>query len=246
MSEPAPGIFLTTRRKKMEQYDLAALIREEFGKGPAGRLRRNGQLPANLYGPNIEKNVPITLKSREVERALHGHAGGNVLIKLDVKGFGKKTVMFKELQRHPASGDIEHIDLIEVLMGHKVTVEVPIQIVGKSEGVILGGILQQESRKIKFECLPSSIPDSIDVDVTALGIGQSLHIEDIALPGGLISLDDPKATIVSIVAPTVEPEVKTAEEVEAELAESFEEKPEEEAAEKPEEKTGEKTGEKKE
>ena len=94
----------------MEQYDLAALIREEFGKGPAGRLRRNGQLPANLYGPNIEKNVPITLKSREVERALHGHAGGNVLIKLDVKGFGKKTVMFKELQTKQIKAAAEGVD----------------------------------------------------------------------------------------------------------------------------------------
>ena len=211
----------------MEQLKLAALKREEFGKGPAGRFRRNGLIPANLYGPNIKKNVPVTLKTREVDKALHGHAGGNALINLDVEGLGKKTVMFKELQRHPATGDIEHIDLIEVLMDHKVTVEVPVNIVGKAEGVELGGILQQETRKIKAECLPTQIPDSIDVDVTQLVIGQSLHVGDITLPEGLVVLDDPKTTIASVVAPTVEAEVKTAEEVEAELAESFEEKGEE-------------------
>jgi large subunit ribosomal protein L25 len=90
--------------------------------------------------------------------------------------------------------------------------------------VAIGGILQQESREIKVECLPSIIPDSIDVDVTRLGIGQSLHVGDIVLPEGLVSQDDATTTIVSVVAPTVEAEVKTAEEVEAELAESFEEK----------------------
>jgi large subunit ribosomal protein L25 len=159
-----------------------------------------------------------------------------VLVNLDIDGYGKKTVMFKELQLHPVKGTIEHLDLIEVLMDKKVTVEVPVHIVGKSEGVLIGGILQQESRDIKVECLPSQIPDSIDVDVTQLGIGQSLHISDIALPEGLGALDDPNTTVVSIVAPTIEEVVKTAEEVEAELAESFEEKEEEEAEAKPEEK----------
>jgi large subunit ribosomal protein L25 len=208
----------------MEQLDLAARIREEFGKGPSGRLRRSGFVPANLYGPSIEKNVPITLKTKEVEKVLQGHSAGNAIISLDVEGYGKKTVMFKELQLHPARDTIEHIDLIEVLMDQKVIVEVPLTIVGKSEGVAIGGILQQESREIKVECLPSIIPDSIDVDVTRLGIGQSLHVGDIVLPEGLVSQDDATTTIVSVVAPTVEAEVKTAEEVEAELAESFEEK----------------------
>jgi large subunit ribosomal protein L25 len=220
----------------MEQLDLVGRKREEFGKGPAGRLRRSGFVPANLYGPSIEKNLPITLKTKEVEKLLQGHSAGNVLVNLDIDGYGKKTVMFKELQLHPVKGTIEHLDLIEVLMDKKVTVEVPVHIVGKSEGVLIGGILQQESRDIKVECLPSQIPDSIDVDVTQLGIGQSLHISDIALPEGLGALDDPNTTVVSIVAPTIEEVVKTAEEVEAELAESFEEKEEEEAEAKPEEK----------
>jgi large subunit ribosomal protein L25 len=220
----------------MEQLDLVGRKREEFGKGPSGRLRRSGFVPANLYGPSIEKNLPITLKTKEVEKLLQGHSAGNVLVNLDIDGYGKKTVMFKELQLHPVKGTIEHLDLIEVLMDKKVTVEVPVHIVGKSEGVLIGGILQQESRDIKVECLPSQIPDSIDVDVTQLGIGQSLHISDIALPEGLGALDDPNTTVVSIVAPTIEEVVKTAEEVEAELAESFEEKEEEEAEAKPEEK----------
>jgi large subunit ribosomal protein L25 len=227
----------------MEQLNLAAKMREVFGKGPSGRLRRSGFVPGNLYGPSIEKNVPLTFNTKEVEKVLSGHSAGNVLVNLDVEGYGNKTVMFKELQLHPVMGTIEHIDLIEVLMDHKVTVEVPVHIVGKAEGVTLGGILQQGSREIKVECLPTQIPETIEVDVTRLVIGQSLHIGDITLPEGISTLDDPKTTIVSVVAPTVEEEVKTAEEVEAELAESFEEKAEEEKAE--EEKAGEKKTEEK-
>ncbi|MEE9614596.1 MAG: 50S ribosomal protein L25 [Thermodesulfobacteriota bacterium] len=227
----------------MEEIELSARPREETGKGATGRLRRDGFIPAVLYGPNVKKSLSLTLNAREIDKILHGHAGGNVLMSLKLEGSKAKKVMFKSLDRHPVMDDVRHIDLMEILMDKAVTVPVPIHVVGKCEGVEFGGILQQEMREIKVECLPSHIPDSIDVDVTALVIGSTLHIKDITLPADLKAVDDPELTVIRVAAPIAEVEEKTPEELEAELAESFEEKAEGEAApgEKPEEKSEEKT-----
>ncbi len=210
----------------MERINLSAKSRQETGKGPARRLRNSGLVPAVLYGSGIKGAVPVSLNGKELDKILHTAAGGNVLVNLNVEGDRNRTVMFKEILRHPLKGSIEHVDLLEILMDHKLTVEVPIHIVGKAAGLAFGGIVSQEHRKIKIECLPTHIPDSFDLDVTPLGIGQSLHVKDIQLAEGLRALDDLDMTIVSIVAPTAEVAPKTAEEVEAELAKSFEEKEE--------------------
>ena len=213
-----------------EQLEMTVTVRTERGKGPAGRLRTEGKFPAVLYGKGKEGSTSLVLDTKVVEKAIHGHSGGNVLIKLDIvgegahKGAAKKTVMFKCIDRHPVSGSIEHADLVEINLEEKVIIDVLIHIVGKCEGVALGGILQQEMREIRVECLPTHIPDSIEVDVTELGIGQSFHLGEIKLSEGLVALGDLEAMVVSVVAPAAEEEVKTAEETEAELAESFEEK----------------------
>lgn len=212
----------------MEQINLSAKKRENTGKGPARRLRSSGFIPAILYGAHVQDAITLALDNKELEKVLHTAAGGNVLVSLNLEGDKKpRMVMFKEIMRHPLTSSIEHVDLFEVLMDHKVTVEVPIHIVGKAQGVALGGIVQQEARKVKVECLPTNIPDSLDADVTPLGIGQSLHVRDIKLTEGVRVLADADMTIVSVVAPTVEVAPKTAEEVQAELAKSFEEKEEE-------------------
>lgn len=211
----------------MEQINLAAKPRQETGKCPAGRLRRSGKVPAVLYGSGMKGALPLTLDGKELDRILHTAAGGNVLVKLSLEGQPKPhTVMFKEIERHPLKGSILHVDLLEILMDKKILVEVPVHIVGKAEGVALGGIIQQEARKIRIECLPNQIPDSIDVDVTPLGIGQSIHVRDIKLPEGARAAGEASQTLVSVVAPTAEVAPKTAEEVEAELKKSFEEKEE--------------------
>ncbi len=239
-----------------EQLEMTVTVRTETGKGPAGRLRRDGKFPAVLYGKGKKGSTALVFDTKVVEKAIHGHSGGNVLINLDIveegpeegkgegKSVGKKTVMFKIIDRHPVSGAIEHADLVEINLKKKVIVEVPVNIIGKSEGVTLGGILQQEHREIQVECLPGDIPDSIDVDVTELGLGQSLHVGEITLPEGLTVIGDEKAIVVSVVIPAAEEEEKTTEEAEAELAESFEEKDKEEEEGKEEE--GKKEEEKKE
>lgn len=212
----------------MEQINLTANTRAERGKNPARRLRSAGMVPAVLYGSGIKGAVSLTLNNKELDKVLHTSAGGNVLITLSVDGQGSGMAMFKEITRHPLRGSVLHVDLLEVRMDHKITVEVPIHIVGKAEGLAFGGIVQVEHRKVKVECLPNQIPDSFDLDVTPLGVGQSLHVSDLKLGAGIEVLDEPEMTIVSVVAPTAEVAPKTAEEVQAELAKSFEEKEKEE------------------
>ncbi len=209
----------------MEQVNLSALSRDAMGTKPSGRLRRDGRVPAVLYGPAIEGALAISLDAKELDRALHGAAGGNVLVNLDLGGGkGKKTAMFKDISRHPVSGAVRHIDMIEVVMDRKVVIDVPVHITGRAEGQTLGGIVQLEMRKVRVECLPTHIPQGVDVDVTPLGIGQSLHLKDLRLAEGIRLLGDMHATVVSVVAPTAEVAPKTAEEVKAELDKSFEEK----------------------
>lgn len=205
----------------MEQINLSAQPRKETGKGPAKRLRNTGLVPAILYGAGIEGALSVALNNKELEKVLHTAAGGNVLVNLDIEGDKNRTVMFKGISRHPLRGTLQHIDLLEIQMDHTVEVDVPLHIIGKAAGIAFGGIVQQEHRTIKVECLPTSIPDSFDVDVTSLGIGDSFHARDIKLPEGVSIVDEAEMTIVSVVSPTAEVAPKTAEEVQAELAKSF-------------------------
>jgi large subunit ribosomal protein L25 len=215
----------------MDIIELNAALREETGKGPAKRLRAAGSLPAVLYGPAIEENLKLTLNSNELEKILHHTAGGTLLINLLVDNAKKaRTVMFKDVLRDPVREFLLHVDLMEVRMDQTVAVEIPLHIIGKSKGVAEGGLIQHDHRIIKGECLPNSIPASIDIDITELEVGQSLHIKDLVFPDGFKSLEDEEVTIVSVVAPTIEEE-KTAEEMEEELKESFSEKEGEEGEE---------------
>ncbi len=210
----------------MEEISLPAGIRSVTGRAVARSLRREGRTPAVLYGPGIEKSLPLSLNRKELERVLHLSAGANVIVTLDIEGGDKKTAMFKEVVRHPVHNTIEHVDLIHVIYGTLITVEVPLHITGKAKGVVLGGIVQHGVREMTVECMPRAIPDSLDVDITELGLGDAIHIKDIKLPDGVRLADDEELTVLSIVAPAAEEETKTEEEAAEELAKSFEEKEE--------------------
>lgn len=210
----------------MEQINLTAQIRAERGNGPAGRLRAAGRVPGIVYGPGVEGAISVAVDGKELDKVLHTHAGGNVLVNLEIAGDKSRTVMFKEIDRHPLRGTVIHVDLLEVNLSKTVEIEVPVHLTGKAAGLAFGGIVQHETRTLTIECLPSVIPDSIDVDITALNVGQSIHVKDIKLAEGLTAIDDADLTVVSIVSPTAEVAPKTAEEVEAELAKSFAEKEE--------------------
>ncbi|MGQ9636462.1 MAG: 50S ribosomal protein L25 [Thermodesulfobacteriota bacterium] len=209
----------------MERPVLTAQLRLETGKGIARKLRAKGLIPAILYGPRA-KSTPLIVSRKELIQTLGTEAGGNVLIDLEIKdgeNSSRKVVMVKEVQYDYLQKEIFHTDFYEVAMDVMVTVEIPIHLIGKPEGAKLGGILEQIRRVVEIQCLPGDIPNSIEVDVSALKIGDSIHISDIKFDKGKI-LSDPGETIATVLAPIVEE--KKVEEVAAEapLGEEVKEK----------------------
>jgi large subunit ribosomal protein L25 len=220
----------------MERPVLTAQIREKTKKGAARKLRADGMIPAIFYGPRT-RTTPLVLNPGELSKALHTEAGENVLIDLQIEESGqpgRKVVMLKDLQIDPLGSQILHADFYEVAMDELVTVEIPIRLVGKSEGVKLGGILEQVRRTIEVQCLPGDIPKGIDVDVSALMIGDSIHVRDLQIEKAKI-MSDLGMTVATVVPPAAE-EKKVVEEVEAEAAEKVEGKEEEKEKDKEKEK----------
>ena len=210
----------------MERPVLTAEIREGVGKEKAKKLRSKGLIPAIFYGPRSQ-TIPLKIHSKELAKALKTEAGENVLIDLDIrKGdqSDRKVVMLKDIQIDPLQRVTLHTDFYEVTMDQMVTVEVPIHLVGKPEGTKVGGILEQVRSAFEFQCLPSDIPKSIDVDVTPLKIGDSIHVQDIQAEKVKI-ISETNFTIASVVPPVVEEKVVEA--VAPEVAEGAEVKEEE-------------------
>jgi len=206
----------------MERPVLSAEIREGVGKERAKKLRTKGLIPAIFYSPK-SKSIPLVINSKEFVKTLQTDAGENVLIDLNIrKGdqTDRKVVMVKEIQTDPLQGTTLHTDFYEVAMDEIVTVEVPIHLVGKPEGIKVGGILEQIRRVIQIQCLPGDIPKGIDVDVSSLKIGDSIHVQSIQVEKGKI-LSDTNFTIATVVPPVVE-EKKVEEEVVVEAAEGEE------------------------
>jgi len=212
----------------MERPVLSAEIREEVGKGGARKLRTRGLIPAIFYGPKSQ-SILLVIDSKEFTKTLQTEAGENVLIDLNIrKGdqSDRKVVMVKEIQIDPLQGTTLHTDFYEVAMDEMVIIEVPIHLVGKPEGIKMGGILELIRRTIQIQCLPGNIPKGIDVDVSSLKIGDSIHVQDIQVEKAKI-LFDTNFTIATVVPPVVE-EKKVVEEVVAEAAEGEEVKEKEE------------------
>jgi large subunit ribosomal protein L25 len=219
----------------MDTMQLNSEIRDQTGKGAARRLRSAGKLPAILYGAETEPMM-LAMEYSELEKTLKGRAAENIIFDLTING-GKKSqskkVMIKELQRDPVKRDYLHVDLFEISMAKELEVEIPLDLLNTPIGVDEGGILQHIRREVKAACLPEDLVDKIEVDVSGLDIGQSLHVRDISFPPGLKPLDDEDLTVVTVVAPTVTPEVEEeveeAEEAEVEETEGEDVSSEEES-----------------
>jgi large subunit ribosomal protein L25 len=224
----------------MKEIVLRARPRVQSGKEYARKLRRNGFVPAVLYGPETE-TLHLEVETKSFLVLVRGGLGENVIVTLllDDQKDGKRRVLVREVQRDPVNGDVLHLDFHQISLTKKLTIEVPVHLVGTPLGVDDGGILQHALRELQIECLPSAIPEKIEVDVSHLKIGDSVHVGDVSVENGEI-LSDSKSSIVSVVPPTVfkEPEV-AAPAVAEEEPEVIGEK-EEEEAEKKEEKEEEK------
>ena len=234
----------------MDENELEVTLRTKRGKGANHQLRRSGQIPAVLYGRAME-TFHLTLKPEALKKILTTGARENTLISLKVSGpgsekIGKKTVMVKDLQVHPTKRTYVHADFYAIAMDEKIEVEVPIRLIGKAEGVKVGGILEQPRREVRVRCLPSDIPEFIEVDVSALNIGDSLHVQDMAAAAKCEIVADTNFTVASVTPPISEAkyeEIVTAAEGEKEIAQPErigEKKEEAEEPEKPEKKEKEK------
>ena len=211
----------------MEQIDLKAQVRKTTGKGHARALRREGRIPAVLYGHKTD-SIMLSIDFKEFEQIVKKANIGSVLLNLQIQNGQTSTrpAMIKELQTNPVSGAFLHIDFYEIDMQRKITVSVPVVTRGKSAGVEEGGLLQIVRREIELFCLPTAIPESIEVDITDLTIGDSIHVREIALPSEVELPEETDFTVITVLAPKVEEEP-----VEEEELEEGEEAIEEEGAE---------------
>ncbi len=186
------------------QLKLTATPRNSTGRQPAKRLRTSGIVPANIYS---SKNPPANLQvnEREISNLLSHAAGENLLVNLQIAGENKnRLALIQEVQHEPISGRILHVDFHEVSMDETIQTEVNIEPIGEAAGVRnFGGLLEQLIRHITIECLPKDLPDVIHVDVTGLGLGQSLHVGDLPLPQGVRVVSDADLTVFLVSEPRV-------------------------------------------
>lgn len=183
----------------MSQDVLVVPKRETFGKAAIRDLKKNGMIPAVVYGLN-EAPIAIAISPKAVARVLASDAGMNSVMFLQREGTDiKRHVIIKDLQRDPVTGRLRHVDFMRVDMTHKVRVKVPVRLIGTSIGVkSMGGILDFAHREIELECLPSIIPAHIDVDVTNLNVGDSIRFEQIALMPNVAFVGDAHQTVCSV------------------------------------------------
>jgi len=174
------------------------------GNGPSRALRREGKIPAILYGPKTEP-VKLTIDMIDLEPIFKSGAVAQKLLKLEIDGAdGGRNVMIKEMQRHPVSHNLLHLDLYEVSMDQKIKVMVPVVTTGKSKGVELGGMLQIIRRELEVLCLPDQVPEHIVIDITDLDIGDSFHVEDLQLEGDVEVSAEVNFTILTILSTKAE------------------------------------------
>lgn len=189
----------------MERFALVAEARGT-GKGVARKLRAAGKVPAVLYGTSVEPKS-LAVDSYEFEKIAKKAKGSTMLIDLDVTG-EKSMALVRDYQADPFRREIKHIDFQAVGMNDKIEIEVPVQLTGNPAGVKEGGILEQLRRTLNVRCMVSAIPSHIDVDVTALNIGDNIHADELKLPDGVEFPVAANFTVAAVVPPTKEEEVK--------------------------------------
>lgn len=196
-----------------DQVTLKADVRTSRGKKVAKRLRNEGQLPAVVYGEN-DAPIACSVDQRTLADLLHSH-GRNAIITLEAGDQSQSTIV-KDIQQHPLRGDILHVDFHRIDLTRKIVVEVPVETVGTPVGVRNdGGILEHMLYDLEIECLPTDIPEQITIDVSELGVGDSLHVSDINLDNDALTIiTDGDRTVFAVAAPTV---VAVDEEEEGEL-----------------------------
>jgi large subunit ribosomal protein L25 len=220
-------------RTRLEVKERAA---DGLGSRNVGRLRRQGLIPGVLYGNGHSRAIAI--EERQLRAALTGPSGLHAI--LDVVLEGQKTAhhaVLKDYQQHPVRGTLTHVDFHEVRLDQPIQAAVVVELVGESQGVKEGGVLSQVTREVNVEALPMEIPEHVDVDISAMQIGDTLRLSDVRPIEGVRFLDDPEATVLAnVAAPRLQAELDALEEeaaAEAEAVEAVEGEEPEEGAEAP-------------
>lgn len=208
----------------MDFVELKANIRQASGSGASRALRSAGRLPAVLYGPTTDP-ILISLDVKEFETSLKQGTVGLSIYNLSIQNgnITTKSVMIKDLQIEPMSRAFLHVDFYEIDMDRKIKVNVPVVTTGKSKGVELGGIVQIVRRELVVECLPNEMPDKIEIDITDLDIGDSVHVEEVHLEGNVEIPADVNFTVLTVLSAKLdllEEEVEEGEEGEEEDADA--------------------------
>lgn len=185
----------------MKQVTLSAIKREKTGKEISKKLRKQGLIPAIVYGPRFQP-LPIAVKFNELESILIKHKGETLLFNLELTDGepSKIQAILKDYQIHPLTDKIIHIDFLAIHEEETITLDIPLEFLGKPVGISKGGVLEILLHELTIECLPSNIPDKIYVDISNLDVGDVLHVKDIKVPEGFKVINDPEETVLTIVA----------------------------------------------
>jgi large subunit ribosomal protein L25 len=213
----------------LEFIDLKAKTRQTRGNSPARKLRREGQTPAVLYGPGSDP-TPLAVNTHELELVLKASQAGQVFVNLDIEAVGARQALLKELQRHPVKGTYIHADFYEIDLNRKIHVKVPVTTRGQAKGVELGGMLQIIRRELEVHCVPHSIPESIEIDITDLDIGESVHVEELPLGPDVEIPHEVNFTVLTILSGRMAEGAEEGEAAAGEIEEATEAADEEEEA----------------
>jgi len=195
-----------------KQVKLKVEPRSETGRSAARRLKARGIVPAVVYGGK-EKSQPLQVSARDINAMLSHASGENILVELEIAGQkATRPALLQEVQHSPVGGDVLHVDFHAISMDEKIQADVPLEPLGVPNGVKnFGGLLEQNLRALAIECLPRDLPDKITADVSALNIGDSIHVRDIKLPQGVTAKVPADLTAFSVMAPVIEEEPVAAE-----------------------------------
>lgn len=185
----------------MEAIAISSTPREGRGKGAARKLRAVGQIPAIAYGHGIEASIPLTLDPKALEKALDNPYGANALFDLAIEGGAHHRVLVRDLQRHPVSREVLHVDLVAPDLDEPVVSPVPVKIIGKSIGVTTGGRLRTPYREVRLKAKPADFPADVTIDITNLDHNDGVMASEMPLPEGVEPVYDRDYVVVKVVAP---------------------------------------------
>ena len=183
----------------MSDVKLSVEPRTEFGSGPAGRYRREGKVPATVYGLDADPQS-VLCNGRELERILHGASGANTLITLNL-GDGDALALARQIQRHATRGDLVHVDFVRISRNIAVAAEIPLHLEGEAPGARQGGLLEQLLFTVTVEAMPGNIPNELVVDVSALELGDQIHVSDLKVAAGVEIQQEADALVVQVAIP---------------------------------------------